>query len=58
MRVDSNITAIITGGASGLGEATAATCWPKKRKRLARFDLNEKEAKRWPPELWRLFCQS
>ena len=40
MKVDSSIAAVVTGGASGLGEASARALAAKGAK-VALFDLNE-----------------
>jgi NAD(P)-dependent dehydrogenase (short-subunit alcohol dehydrogenase family) len=41
MKLDSNITAIVTGGASGLGEATVRML-AEKGVKCGIFDLNKK----------------
>ena len=40
MKIDSSIAAVVTGGASGLGEASARAL-AAKGARVALFDLNE-----------------
>jgi len=50
MKLDSNITAIITGGASGLGEATARMMASKGVK-VGIFDLNEERGEAVAKEL-------
>ena len=42
MKLDSNITAIVTGGASGLGEATVRLL-AEKGVKCGIFDLNEEK---------------
>ena len=46
MELNSNISAVITGGASGLGAATARLLSSHGVK-CALFDLNEEKAKLW-----------
>jgi NAD(P)-dependent dehydrogenase (short-subunit alcohol dehydrogenase family) len=56
MKLDNSITAIITGGASGLGEATArrlAACGVK----VAIFDMNEEKGEAVARELGGVFCR-
>ena len=50
MKLDSNITAIITGGASGLGEATARLL-AEHGVRIGSFDLNEERGEAVAKEL-------
>ena len=50
MKLDSNITAIVTGGASGLGEATARML-AEKGVKIGIFDLNEERGEAVASEL-------
>ena len=50
MKVDSSIAAVVTGGASGLGEATARALAAKGAK-VALFDLNEERGARVAEEI-------
>ena len=56
MKLDSNITAIITGGASGLGEATARNL-AEKGVRVGIFDLNEERGEAVAKELGGSFAK-
>ena len=56
MQLDSNISAIVTGGASGLGEATARALAAKGVK-VALFDLNEQRGTALAAEIGGLFCR-
>jgi len=56
MKLDNNVSAIITGGASGLGEATARAL-AAKGVRVALFDLNEAKGEAVAQELGGVFCK-
>ena len=56
MKLDSNITAIITGGASGLGEATARLL-AEKGVKIGIFDLNEERGEAVAAELGGCFAK-
>ena len=56
MKVDSSISAVVTGGASGLGEASARALAAKGAK-VALFDLNEERGERVAAELGGTFCK-
>jgi NAD(P)-dependent dehydrogenase (short-subunit alcohol dehydrogenase family) len=56
MKLDSSIVAVITGGASGLGEATARTLAAKGVK-VAIFDLNEERGEAIAKELGGVFAK-
>ena len=56
MKLDSTISAVITGGASGLGEATARLLALHGVK-VALFDLNEERGEALAKELGGVFCK-
>ena len=56
MKIDSTIAAVVTGGASGLGEATARALAAKGAK-VALFDLNRERGESVAAELGGTFCQ-
>jgi len=56
MQLDNTISAVITGGASGLGEATARALAAKGVK-VALFDLNETKGEAVAQELGGVFCK-
>ena len=56
MKLDSSISAVITGGASGLGEATARALAAQGVK-VALFDLNEEKGEKVAKELGGVFCK-
>ncbi|MBM3386556.1 MAG: SDR family NAD(P)-dependent oxidoreductase [Betaproteobacteria bacterium] len=56
MQLSSHITAVITGGASGLGAATARRLAAQGVK-VALFDLNEAQGQALAAELGGVFCQ-
>jgi NAD(P)-dependent dehydrogenase (short-subunit alcohol dehydrogenase family) len=56
MKLDANISAVITGGASGLGEATARRL-AAQGVRVALFDLNEARGEALAKELGGVFCK-
>ena len=56
MKLDSSISAVITGGASGLGEATARALAAQGVK-VAIFDLNEAKGEAVAKELGGVFCK-
>lgn len=55
MKLDSNISAVVTGGASGLGAATARALNAHGVK-IAIFDLNEEKGEAMAAELGGVFC--
>lgn len=55
MQVNSSISAIVTGGASGLGEASARALAAKGAK-VALFDLNEERGQRVADEIGGIVC--
>ncbi len=55
MKLDSGISAVVTGGASGLGEATARTLAAEGVK-VAIFDMNEEKGEAVAKELGGVFC--
>ena len=56
MKLDNNISAVITGGASGLGAATARALAAKGVK-VALFDLNAEKGEALASELGGVFCK-
>ncbi|MBT2134566.1 SDR family NAD(P)-dependent oxidoreductase [Croceibacterium sp. LX-88] len=56
MRIDSSIAAIVTGGASGLGEASARALAAKGAK-VALFDLNEERGRQVAEEIGGIVCK-
>ena len=56
MEVSSNTPAIVTGGASGLGAATARAIAAKGAK-VALFDMNEEKGNALAEELGGVFCK-
>ena len=56
MKLDNTVSAVITGGASGLGEATARAL-AAKGVRVALFDLNEDKGQAVAQELGGVFCK-
>jgi NAD(P)-dependent dehydrogenase (short-subunit alcohol dehydrogenase family) len=56
MEVGSNTPAVVTGGASGLGEATARALAAKGAK-VAIFDLQEEKGKKVAAEIGGVFCE-
>ena len=56
MELNSNISAVITGGASGLGAATARRL-AEKGVKVALFDLNEEKGEALAKELGGVFCK-
>lgn len=56
MKINSNICAVITGGASGLGEATARELATRGAK-VALFDLNEERGEAVASEIGGIFCK-
>ena len=56
MKLDKSISAVITGGASGLGEATARRL-AAQGVRVALFDLNEEKGAALARELGGVFCR-
>jgi len=55
MKIDSSVAAVVTGGASGLGEASARAL-AAKGARVALFDLNEERARRVAEEIGGIAC--
>jgi NAD(P)-dependent dehydrogenase (short-subunit alcohol dehydrogenase family) len=56
MKLDSSVTAVVTGGASGLGEATARTL-AAAGVRVALFDMNAERGEALAKELGGVFCK-
>jgi len=56
MKLDNTITAVVTGGASGLGEATARAL-AEAGVKVALFDLNEEKGEKLAKELGGVFCK-
>ena len=56
MKLDSSVAAVVTGGASGLGEATARALAAKGVK-VALFDFNEETGAKVAGEIGGLFCK-
>lgn len=56
MKLDGSVSAIVTGGASGLGEATARALAARGVK-VALFDFNEETGNRVAAEIGGLFCK-
>ncbi|NGY04347.1 SDR family NAD(P)-dependent oxidoreductase [Solimonas terrae] len=56
MKLDASVSAVITGGASGLGEATARALAAQGVK-VALFDLNEEKGEAIARELGGVFCK-
>jgi NAD(P)-dependent dehydrogenase (short-subunit alcohol dehydrogenase family) len=56
MELNSSITAVITGGASGLGEATARSL-AKRGVKIAIFDLQKDKGEKVAGELGGVFCE-
>ncbi|WP_375249670.1 SDR family NAD(P)-dependent oxidoreductase [Sphingomonas sp.] len=56
MKLDNTVSAVITGGASGLGAATARVLAAKGVK-VALFDLNEEKGEALAAELGGVFCK-
>ena len=57
MKLDSNISAVVTGGASGLGAATATKLAKEYGVKVALFDLNEEKGEALASELGGVFCK-
>ncbi len=57
MKLSSTISAVITGGASGLGEATARELASQGVK-VALFDLNTERGEKVAKEIGGVFCQT
>lgn len=56
MKLDSNISAVVTGAASGLGEATARALAAKGVK-VAIFDLQEEKGEAVAKDIGGVFCE-
>lgn len=57
MKLDDSISAVVTGGASGLGEGTARALAAQGVK-VALFDLNEEAGERIADEIGGVFCRT
>lgn len=56
MRIDGNVAAVVTGGASGLGEASARAL-AQAGARVAIFDMHEAQGAAVAQEIGGIFCQ-
>jgi len=56
MKIDANLSAVVTGAASGLGEATARALAARGAK-VAIFDMNAERGERVAAEIGGIFCQ-
>ena len=56
MKLDSSVAAVVTGGASGLGEATARALAAQGVK-VALFDMNEEKGEKVAGEIGGVFCK-
>ena len=56
MKLDSSVSAVVTGGASGLGKATVKALRDLGVK-VAIFDLNKENGERVAGELGAVFCE-
>ena len=56
MELNSSISAVVTGGASGLGEATVRLLASKGVK-VAIFDMNEEKGEAMAKEVGGVFCK-
>ncbi|HEV2363101.1 MAG TPA: SDR family NAD(P)-dependent oxidoreductase [Caulobacteraceae bacterium] len=56
MKLDSSIVAVVTGGASGLGEATSRAL-ADRRVKVAIFDMNEARGEQVAQEIGGVFCK-
>lgn len=56
MKLDSSISAVVTGGASGLGEATARALAAQGVK-VALFDMNEEKGEKVAKDIGGVFCK-
>ncbi len=56
MKIDSSVAAVVTGGASGLGEATARALAAKGAK-VALFDLNEERGAQVAEDIGGILCK-
>ncbi|MFM7452524.1 MAG: SDR family NAD(P)-dependent oxidoreductase, partial [Cyanobium sp.] len=56
MKIDTQTSAVITGGASGLGEATARA-WTTKGARGAIFDVAEQRGEEVARDIGGIFCR-
>ena len=57
MKLDSSIAAIVTGGASGLGEATARML-RREGVKVALFDMNRERGEAVAREIGAAFCEA
>jgi NAD(P)-dependent dehydrogenase (short-subunit alcohol dehydrogenase family) len=56
LKIDSSVSAVVTGGASGLGEATARALAARGAK-VALFDLQQEKGESVAAEIGGIFCQ-
>ena len=57
MKLDSNIAAVVTGGASGLGEATARALAAKRASRSRSSTATPRRGEKVAAEIGGVFCQ-